>query len=188
MPNLTFEEAVLQSREFLKWSFGFSGETTAELAAWRYRLCRENEPHAFRASMRESFASAEKFRSSWDELIEMTAECVRSGDTMTPEHQEFLIDVLRGNRKPPKSKPGPKPKFTPRDLAIRQAVHRLAVEGLTPTRTITRGNGPSGEGGSACDAVGAALRWKSYKAVEGIWDSSLTRQLGKPVLEVLKNR
>ena len=201
MPNLTFEEAVQKSRAFLDWSFGCSvelpewslgfsgpGRTAAEFAAWRYRLARKNEPGSFRASMRENIASAEKFRSSWNELIEMSAECIRCGDAMTPELKDFVIGVLLGTRKPPKWKKGESRSANgPRHTAVSQTVHRLEQEGFDPTRTSTKGEEACAEGGSACDAVGVALGMQ-YKAVEGIWGSSLTKRHTRGVLAVLRNQ
>ena len=195
MSEKTFEEAVQQSREYLDWSFDFSGRTADEFAAWRYRLVRTNEPPAFQKDIRAQIAGATTSRTTWNELMQWTVECVRCGHAMTPEFRDFVIDVLQGKRKRPNWKKGEaRSSIWPRDLAICQAVHRLELEGFRATRNSATvdnasvdGRKACAEGGSACDAVAEALGM-SYKAVEGIWGSRLTKRHSRRVLAVLRNQ
>ena len=149
MPNLTFEGAVQQSREFLDWSFGLTGKTWTDFELFRYGLHDDvravDDPGA---------------------LTAIAIDHLRRGDEMPAELRDFVIGVLEQNR-PPRSQVG---KLQPRDTAICQAVHRLVHEDFNPTRNKDKGSEASAEGGSACDAVGAAIHM-SYSNVERIWNA-----------------
>ena len=77
-------------------------------------------------------------------------------------------------------------KYTTRNSVICHAVCLLALEGFKPTRNKDKGGMASAKGGSACDAVGAALGM-GYHNIELIWSAdSPEKQLLRAVLAAEK--
>ena len=166
MPNLTFHEAVRQSREFLDWSFSPVGRTRTDLDLWRYGLSKDVGVLTDR-----------------DARIEVAIECVERGGAIPSELREFVVDALQGSL--PRRQGG---KCMPRDAAICQAVFRLVIDGFNATRTKAKGPAACAEGGSACDAVGVALNM-GYSNVERIWNApSPHNRTRKAVLAVLEKK
>ena len=107
----------------------------------------------------------------WDSMKLTAARYLRDREPMPDALTNWLVEVLEGKRKKPGKRPGPK-RFIFRNVWIMGAVNTLVQLGMNPTRTITRGETPCADGGSACDAVGVALEKMkipmSYKNVEKI--------------------
>ncbi len=114
---------------------------------------------------------ADRSPADWDSMQLTAAGYLRDREPMPDALTDWLVEVLEGKRKKPRTRPGPKG-FIFRNVWIMGAVNTLIQLGMNPTRNITRGEIPCVDGGSACDAVGVALGKMnismSYKNVEKI--------------------
>ena len=164
MDDITFEEAVERSKEFLDWSRGLLGQSTADFEKFSY-------------GMHGDFSAV----NNPDARIEIAIDHLRNGDELSADLRAFVADELEKLKSSQTGK-----KYTTRNSVICHAVCLLALEGFKPTRNKDKGGMASAKGGSACDAVGAALGM-GYHNIELIWSAdSPEKQLLRAVLAAEK--
>ena len=119
---------------------------------------------------------SEKKPDYWEAVCLIAARLLRENTPLGEDLRLWLADVMDGERKQPKRKPGKRPYANVgRDIHVRAAITVLEGLGLRPTR-----NAESAQRESACDAVAEVLaefrQALSYEAIAKVWNDRSTKR------------
>ena len=127
-------------------------------------------------ALRRYIKLSEKKPDYWEAVCLIAAVLLRENTPLGEELRLWLADVMDGERKQPKRKPGKRPYTNVgRDIHIRAAIVVLEGLGLRPTR-----NAESAQRESACDAVAEVLaeyrQALSYEAIAKVRNDGSTSE------------
>ena len=145
----------------------------AETIASVHKMSRAQA--SFPASL---IAESGKTKEVWEALILIAQDLLREGKPLPPELAEWAADVLADLSVKKKEKRRPRPRKDPRRQLPRNLLLCALVDQLVYLFDLNAERSRGAPPVTACDVVAAAI-YRSYKAVEGIWERR------DPVLEPL---
>lgn len=178
MDKTTFKKCVALAGIILEIQRLELGKTLVE------RWTQWYEEHGERREdlLRELIGCSGKFTAAWAVVNRIAQDYLRTRRPLPPELADWLANVLDGTGRRPKPRRKDPCDNANRNHEIVTAISYLVGQGLHPTRNIARFIAKKGQdypkccwqGGSACDAVGGALKEVygeslGYKSIERIW-------------------